>query len=313
MGKRVYQLRRTIAVIALSAIFCVGCGNKSSEMLPETNLQGEMPEEPQGTGGQEEDLTESTPGSGVEADAESAQTALDDEKEAEEDSEAKDSSLEMQSFPKPWGELIEGNAPIVSITRDGREWSTQDGKYVLYKTYQDIVTVENEGFENLQAAMAEYFSPIDEAEHEIFLRYAQEAYDDQDEEKENYFINYYSWQSVELERSDSIVISFDESCSIYTGGVHPYGGCLGATFDVKTGRKLELADILKDEAGFYEAAVDYLTDWLVRNFGEKSFGQEKRNYVAHTFDEDRTVNWYLNGPGLSLFIIPMKLRLIPQE
>lgn len=304
MRKRVYQLRRIIAVIALSAIFCVGCGNKSAEMQPETNLQGEMPEEPQGTGGQEEDLAESIP----EADAESAQTALDDEKEAEEDLEAKDSSLEMQSFPKPWGELIEGKAPIVSITRDGREWSTQDGKYVLYKTYQDIVTVENEGFENLQAALAEYFSPIDEEEHEIFLRYAQEAYDDFDEEKENYFINYYSWQSVELERSDSTVISFDESCSIHTGGVHPYGGCLGVTFDVKTGRKLELADILKDEAGFYKAAVDYLTDWLVRNFGEKSFGQEKRNYVAHTFDEDRTVNWYLNGAGIVIIYNPYEIE-----
>lgn len=101
MRKRVYQLRRIIAVIALSAIFCVGCGSKSAEMQPETNLQGEMPEEPQGTGGQEEDLAESIP----EADAESAQTALDDEKEAEEDLEAKASNFEMQSFPKPWGEL----------------------------------------------------------------------------------------------------------------------------------------------------------------------------------------------------------------
>ena len=276
MGKHVYQLKRIIAMIAVSAIFCAGCGNKSAEMQPEINLQEEMSEEPQGTEGQEEDLTESVP----ESDAESVSASLDGENEAEEDLEAKDSSLEMRSFPKPWGELVEGNAPIVSITRDEREWSTQDGKYVLYKAYEDIVTVKNEGFENLQAALAEYFSPIDEKEHETFLRYAQEAYDDFDEEKENYFINYYSWQRVELERSDSTVISFDESCSIHTGGVHPYGGCLGVTFDVKTGRKLELADILKDEAGFYEAAVDYLTDWLVRNFGEKSFGQEKRKVLV---------------------------------
>ena len=304
MGKRVYQLRRIIAVIAVSTIFCVGCGNKSAEMQPETNLQEEMSEEPQGTEGQEEDLTESIPESGVEADAESAQTALDDEKEAEENLGLR---LEMQSFPKPWGELIEGKAPVVSIMTENREWYAQDGETVLYVAYQDTVTVENEGFDNLQAALAEYFSPIDEKEHETFRRYAQEAYDDFDEEKENYFINYYSWQRVELERSDSTVISFDESCSIHTGGVHPYGGCLGVTFDVKTGRKLELADILKDEAGFYEAAVDYLTDWLVRNFGEKSFGQEKRNYVARTFDEDRTVNWYLNGAGIVIIYNPEEI------
>lgn len=307
MRKRVYQLRRTIAVIALSAIFCAGCGNKSAEIQPETNLQEEMPEEPQETGGQEEDLTESIPESGVKADAESVQASLDGENEAEEDLEVKVSNFEMQSFPKPWGELVEGNAPIVSITRDEREWSTQDGKYVLYKAYEDIVTVENEGFENLQAALAEYFSPIDEEDHETFLRYAREAYDDFDEENENYFYKYYSWRSVELERSDSTVISFDESSSIYTGGVHPNGGCLGATFDVKTGRKLELADILKDEAGFYEAAVNYLTDWLVRNFGEKSFGQEKRNYVARTFDEGRTVNWYLSGAGIVIIYNPYEI------
>ena len=308
MGKRVYQLRRIIAVIALSAILCAGCGNKSAEMQPETNLQEEMSEEPLGTGEQEEDLTESIPESGMEADAESAQTALDDEKEAEEDLEAKDSSLEMQSFPKPWGELTEGAAPVVSIMTENKEWYAQDGETVLYEAFQDTVTVENQGFENLHAALAEYFSPIDEEVHEELLHYAQEAYDYFDEEKKNYFLNYFLWQWVELERSDSTVMSFEESCCIYTGGVHPNSVYLGATFDVKTGRKLELADILKDETGFYEAAVDYLTDWLVRNFGEESYGQEKRNYVACTFDEDRTVNWYLNGAGIVIIYNPYEIE-----
>lgn len=303
MGKRVYRLRKVAAALALGMIFCSGCGQKDAEMPSETQLQEEIqiPEGAQEAEGKAGETSESI----MESDAESTPEVPDEKSGAEEGAE--ETGIEMQSFPKPWGELTEGNAPIISITCNGREWSTQDRKYVLYEAYQDIVTVENEGFENLQAALAEYFSPVDEEDHETFLRYAQEAYDDFDEENENYFYNYYSWRSVELERSDSTVISFDESCSIYTGGVHPNGGCLGATFDVKTGRKLELADILKDEAGFYEAAVNYLTDWLVRNFGEKSFGQEKRNYVARTFDEGRTVNWYLSGAGIVIIYNPYEI------
>lgn len=203
--------------------------------------------------------------------------------------------------------FAEGEAPVVSISCDGRIWNTPDRKYALYEAFQDIVTVENEGFENLQAALTEYFPRIDEGEHETFLRYAQEAYDDFDEGTENYFYNYYSWQSVRLTRSDSTVISFEESCSIYIGGMHPESVCLGVTFDVETGRKLELADILKDETGFYGAAVDYLTDWLVRNIGEKSFGEEQRKYVACTFDEGRTVNWYLDGAGIVIIYNPYEI------
>lgn len=293
MGKWFCRLGKVAAAVALGMTFCAGCGQKDVGMPSEENVQGGITEDAR-------EIAESD----VEP-APEASEAPDGKAEAGKSTE--EAEPEMQPVPKPWGKLTAGSAPIVSISSDGWEWSTQDGKYVLYEAYQDIVTVENAGFENLQAALAEYFPPVNEKEHEDFLRYAQEAYDEFDEEKENYFYNYYSWQSVELERSDSTVISFDESSSIYTGGMHPNGGCLGATFDVKTGRKLELADILKDEPGFYEAAVDYLTDWMARNFGEKSFGQEKRNYVASTFDEDRTVNWYLNGAGIVIIYNPYEV------
>ena len=299
MGKRVYQLRRIIAMIAVSAIFCVGCGNKSVEVQPETNLQEEMSEEPQGTEGQEEDLTESVPESGVEADAESVSASLDGENAAEGDLEAKVSSLEMQSFPKPWGELTEGKAPVVSITTENREWYAQDGETAIYEAFQDTVTVENQGFENLQEALMEYFPAIDEKEHEGLLQYAQEEYADFEKENDNdsqrSFYTYSCWQNAELMRSDSTVVSFEEYMNAYLG---TYAGAVyaGATFDVHNGRKLELTDILQDEEGFYKAAVDYIMDWLTEFY--RNGMQSVRDYVEDAFSEEQTDNWYLNGAGI---------------
>ncbi|MDE7249902.1 MAG: hypothetical protein K2N82_08450, partial [Lachnospiraceae bacterium] len=225
--------------------------------------------------------------------------ALDDEKEAEEDLEAKDSSLEMQSFPKPWGELTEGAAPVVSIMTENKEWYAQDGETVLYEAFQDTVTVENEGFENLQAALAEYFLPIDEKEHEGLLQYAQEAYDDFEKENDNdsqrSFYTHSCWQNAELMRSDSTVVSFEEYMNAYLGR---YAGAVyaGATFDVQNGRKLKLTDILQDEEGFYKAAVDYIMDWLTEFYRRDM--QSIRDYVESAFSEEQTDNWYLNGAGI---------------
>lgn len=268
MGKRVYQVRRIIAVIALSAILCAGCGNKSAEMQSETNLQEEMPEEPQGTG-EREDL------------------------------EAKASSLEMQSFPKPWGELTEGKAPVVSITTENREWYAQDGETAIYEVFQDTVKVENEGFENLQEALTEYFPPIDEKEHEGLLQYAQEIYADFEEENDNDsyhpFYTCFNWQNAELMRSDRTVVSFEEYTNAY---FKAYADTVyaGVTFDVQNGRKLELTDILQDEEGFYKEAVDYIMDWLTEYY--RNDMQSVRDYVEDAFSEEQTDNWYLNGAGI---------------
>lgn len=54
MEKRAYLLRKVTIMAALGAIFCTGCGKRSAEVMPETSLQEEMPEESQRTGENEE-------------------------------------------------------------------------------------------------------------------------------------------------------------------------------------------------------------------------------------------------------------------
>lgn len=293
MEKRAYLLRKVAIMVALGAIFCTGCGKRSAEVMPETSLQEEMPEESQRTGENEEDRIETM----SEADGESVVVSFDGENEAEED--LKDTGFEMQSFSKPWGELTDGKAPTVSIDTANREWYTQDGEYVLYEVFQDTVTVEDEGFENLQAALTEYFPPIDETEHESLLEYAQEKYADFEEEKDDdsdhSFYTYAYWQSTELMRSDSTVVSFEEYTNAYFGA---YAGAVyaGVTFDAQSGRKLELVDILQDKEGFYKAAVDYVIDWLSKFY--RNDMQGRRDYVKDAFSEDQTDNWYLNGAGI---------------
>lgn len=75
MEKRAYLLRKVTIMAALGAIFCTGCGKRSAEVMPETSLQEEMPEESQRTGENEEDRIETM----SEADEESVVVSFDGE------------------------------------------------------------------------------------------------------------------------------------------------------------------------------------------------------------------------------------------
>lgn len=112
------------------------------------------------------------------------------------------------------------------------------------------------------------------------------------------FIEYYISEGVSIYRLDDCVVSFCGGYEAYTGGAHGYYGYDGATFDVHSGKKLTLEDILSDAEGFYDKAVSYILEKLDEMNDEGILFSNYREVVeTETFGET-PVCWYLDNTGI---------------
>ncbi len=231
-----------------------------------------------------------------------------------------DSSIET-STSESGEELTQQTVPIISIVEDTKEWYLNDSTVIVEDTkewYLDdntvcllgvsssVVSVENEGFDALEASLSEHFGAVQEADYEEWVQTAKEEYDLREEEDKEYFYGYSNVESAELARSDSFVVSLRIFYSDYTGGTHGMYAYGGKTFDVESGELLDFADILIDAEGFYPKATEYISAKLYEEYSDELY-PEYEEYVAGTFDADRSINWYLNAAGIVIIYNPYEV------
>ncbi len=179
-------------------------------------------------------------------------------------------------------------------TSEKKEWYTDDGETLLLSVDADRVEVVGDGYDALNDALSAQWGGLTDDYGEL-LQMAKEHYDS--EEEKNYFINYYNSESVLAYRIDNRVASF---CSIhggYEGGVHDYYVFEGFTFDVNSGRKMQLEDILSDAEGFYDKAVSYITQKLEEDYADGLFPEYQDVVENDTFGET-PMCWYLDNTGI---------------
>lgn len=205
----------------------------------------------------------------------------------------------------PAEDLLQGQAPVIVISADTKEWYMEDGSKLLLEVSNSIVSVENDGFDALKATLAEHFVGV-QGEYDNLVQLAKEDYDYRDEVGKEYFWGYYSYEEAELARSDSSVVSLRITYSDYTGGAHGMYGFDGKTFDAESGELLEFADILTDAEGFYEKAGEYISAKLYEEYGDELWGDYKES-VAQAFGEDGQPCWYLNAAGIVIAYSPYEL------
>lgn len=265
-------------VLLLSCLLLGGCG-----MTDVTQMSGN---------GQitDEVTDESMPTGASQSDEESQMTGASDETQSEETGEA----------------LTVDSAPVISINTEKKEWYLADTTILLLEVSNSLVRVENTGYEALNAGLQEQFPGIDVNGYEYELQTAKEHYEGYREEDREYFYGYYSMEQAELARCDSSVVSFRLYYSDYTGGAHGMYTYSGKTFDAKTGELLELSDILTDAEGFYKEVTPYIAAKLHEKYGDNLFA-EYQDYVAGTFDGDRSLNWYLDAAGIVIAYTPYEV------
>ena len=202
--------------------------------------------------------------------------------------------------------ISQQSAPAISIQSDEQTWYMEDGTTCLLTVHNSLISVENEGFEALDAALAEHHPGIREADYVQMIQDAEEDYNLRTEEEQAYFWGYSSTENIELMRSDSSVVSLRTFYSDYYGGAHGMYTYSGETFDTQTGRLLNLTDILTDAEGFSSQAIPYITDKLYETYGDELY-PEYAEYIASSFNLDEITHWYLDAYGITIMYTPYEL------
>lgn len=195
------------------------------------------------------------------------------------------------------GEAAADSVPEISITPGKKEWYSDDGKTLLLTVEESQVEVTNEGFDALKDAIAAQWGSLDEYSGGEQLGWAKEHYEINKSDGMD-FTAYTFTRNIEVSRNEGNFISFCEKWSEQTGGAHGDYGVAGVTFDVKSGSKLELDDILSNPEGFYVKGVEYILKELDANYGDKLFPDYKETVQQHTFGKGYSVNWYLDDAGI---------------
>ncbi len=211
---------------------------------------------------------------GGEPDSEIAQES---QRETMETSENKASEMiNTEESDKAVLEIPTLEIPTIGIVSEKKDWYTDDGETLLLSASADKVTVENDGYELLQTAKGHYESEKDQ---------------------DYYFMNYYINESVAVYRIDDRIASFCTIYNDYEGGAHGFYAFDGATFDVESGKKMQLEDILSDAEGFYDKAVSYITQELETQYGEELFPEYQEVVETDTFGGTPAC-WYLDNTGI---------------
>ncbi len=186
------------------------------------------------------------------------------------------------------------NCPTIGSVSEKKEWYADDGKTLLLSVDADRVAVVGDGYDALNDALLAQWGGLTN-DYDELLQMAKEHYDSEEEKK--YFINYYNSESVLAYRIDNRVASFCSIHDMYEGGAHGFYDFEGATFDVSSGRKLQLEDILSDAEGFYDKAVSYITQKLEEDYADGLFPEYQDVVENDTFGET-PMCWYLDNTGI---------------
>ncbi|MBS6397294.1 MAG: DUF3298 domain-containing protein [Clostridiales bacterium] len=221
------------------------------------------------------------------------------ESAAETGAEISKPAAEEQAEEEPENE----NAPqVVLQEKESRDWYSEDQSIWYLHTDYVPVSISGTGYEELKKGVETWWSEQEAlilGQSEVYAAYVRE---DEGFQGEDY--KYYIWESMETARSDSQAVSLIVYDSAYTGGAHGDYVYTGVTFDVRSGEKLELTDILEDAGGFRTEATDAIIRYLREHYSDGLF-PEYEDTVRSMWENNP--NWYLDAAGITFIFNPYEV------
>ena len=222
-----------------------------------------------------------------------------EEKETTED-EVKDEEVKDE-------EATEQAAPTYAITSVAAEG------YDNFTGKVECVQITDNNHPQLQTAVDDLFSEMVTSFNQSAESMNEEAveqnnemkeYADEDEDYEYYEMSYSRDITVEVIRSDSKVFSFLIYDYSFTGGAHGMTDALGYSFDVATGKQLEIEDFA-DKETITETAISYIistideSDELAKSnlYSDDATGEYAEN-IREAFEGDFYPEYYLSNTGI---------------
>ncbi len=202
---------------------------------------------------------------------------------------------------------------------DGNCKDYSDG--ILYKGTKQTIMMDDE-WESIYPALYKTLKDEAQKEMESFDKWADQTTSEAKGQYEDCAQNGYSFygpfsdeDELMVKRSDSIVFSVYSYNSEYTGGVHGMYGANGQNYDVESGKKLDIGDVVTvPESELNKIILEKLHE-IEEYEGQFSLAEDsglsdyKYNAV---FDLDSGVyeyeyKWYFAGDGLHIIFNPYEI------
>ncbi|NLG03219.1 MAG: DUF3298 domain-containing protein [Clostridia bacterium] len=187
--------------------------------------------------------------------------------------------------------------------------SSDDLTATLATSEYELIHIISPQYPELTKAMDQWNKKQTEQYQEMFsdcVEYSKEIY----VENPDNWMGYYTVSSgINVKRSDSLIFSFLESWDSFMGGAHPNHGNKGHNFDVKTGKELEIEDVVSD----ITELITVLDQRLTQTYSEDIFFDDDlsaymKSYYLDPPEGERSKFQFIVGyEGITFYFSPYEL------
>ena len=118
----------------------------------------------------------------------------------------------------------------------------------------------------------------------------------------SYFGGYTDESTASIERLDSKVISVREHIYSYYGGAHGIFGDGGVTYDLTTGEKVSIYDVVVDEETLLNVLADKIQE-LYPDVWEYDLSEDTAS-LETAIDDEEFINWTMQTDGITIYFNP---------
>lgn len=178
------------------------------------------------------------------------------------------------------------------------EW---DDKGAIITANSATIHVLNDGYEDLKETLNQY---NEENWQEVYRIYVENREFAKDETMQEY-MDFYISRKIDVTRADENVLSFVNVENSFLGGAHGSYYENAEVFDAKTGKKLELADVVTD----YDEVYSYVLDYLEKNYEKEMFFEDYEEWIEEMFYEPNgamasPLEWNMDVDGIKIRFNP---------
>lgn len=187
----------------------------------------------------------------------------------------------------------------VNVTTNNKTYYFEESEDAyLYLQYCDV-EVNGDEYTNLKRNVEKWSMERSEGLRGLYADFQELA--DADAESNENFYGYSLYQTVTTARADNRILSLRDDTYQYTGGAHGMFYREGVTFDAKSGKKLELRDLVNDWDNFVTEASAGVIYYLKENYSEELV-DDYAEIIESMWIEGTEPDWYVDASSIVIVL-----------
>lgn len=182
-----------------------------------------------------------------------------------------------------------------------------DGSTLLCEGSSPIITLEDDGYDNLKKSLEKYSSERADS----LANEAAELKDMAQEQLSMFADSFYPYSisyTAEICRADPQFFSFTEQLESFTGGAHGNAAIICHNYDSQTGAELQLTDAVSDLDALYAYLVDFLQNGGCEGLFDGWEETVRQSVYEETVDGyTHKLQWVLTSEGMDVYFSPYEI------